>query len=75
MFRWGNTPWGPNSFAEGEESEYSSYDVTDSDDDTTITHACYEVIPLNEILARKFVVAVPNEPGVFHVSSFMPNWC
>jgi hypothetical protein len=30
---------------EGEESECSSYYVTDSDDDTTITHAWYEVIP------------------------------
>jgi len=41
--------------------------------DSRYNRAWYEVIPLNEILAREFVVAVPNEPGVFHVSSFMPN--
>lgn len=33
----------------------------------------YEVLPLELILAREFVAPVPNEPGIFHVSSFLPN--
>ena len=40
--------------------------------DSRYNRAWYEVIPLDEILARDFVVAVPNKPGVLHVSSFMP---
>lgn len=41
--------------------------------DSLHNRAWYEVIPLDLVLAREFVAAVPNEPNVFHVSSFLPN--
>jgi len=31
----------------------------------------YEVVPLDSLLAREFVVEVPNEQNVFHVSCFL----
>ena len=33
----------------------------------------YEMVPLNSLLAHKFVAEVPNEQIVFHVSCFLPN--
>lgn len=33
----------------------------------------YEVVPLDQILAREFATEVPQEPNVFHVSYFLPN--
>jgi len=41
--------------------------------DARHNRAWYEVVPFASLLSREYIVAKYDEPGIYHVSSFVSN--